>query len=83
MARKTGKGDVESKCARIKKHASNKVAKAEVNLNHSRQKNHVFFTHYVRIDWWTIDYELFWLDIYIQEWLNLFGTNALTYSKGK
>ena len=41
------KGDVESICVRVIEHASEKVAKAEVNLNWI----------------WTIDYGLFWLYI--------------------
>ena len=32
MAKEKHKGDVESICARVTKHASKKVAKAEVNL---------------------------------------------------
>ena len=32
-ANEINQGGVESKCARVTKHASNKVAKAEVNLN--------------------------------------------------
>ena len=34
MAKETNKGDVESICAKVTKHASKKVAKAEVNLNY-------------------------------------------------
>ena len=33
MAKETNKGDVKSTCARVKKHASKKMAKAAVNLN--------------------------------------------------
>ena len=33
MAKEINKGDVESICAKVTKHASKKVAKAEVNLN--------------------------------------------------
>ena len=61
---KNGKGDVETICARVTKPASKKVAKAEVDLN----------------SLWTIDYELFWLYIYIHEQFSLFdtSTNVLT-----
>ena len=34
MANERNKGDVESMCAKVTKHASKKVAKAEVNLNY-------------------------------------------------
>ena len=33
MAKETNKGDDENICARVTKHSSKKVAKAEVNLN--------------------------------------------------
>ena len=33
MAKETNKGNVESICAKVTKHASKKVAKAETNLN--------------------------------------------------
>ena len=33
MAKETNKGDVESICAKVTKHASKKVAKVEFNLN--------------------------------------------------
>ena len=32
MTKETNKGDVESICAKVTKHASKKVAKAEANL---------------------------------------------------
>ena len=34
MAKEANKGDVESMCVKVTKHASKKVAKAEVNLNY-------------------------------------------------
>ena len=34
MAKERNKGDVENMCAKVTKHASKKVAKAEVNLNY-------------------------------------------------
>ena len=57
------KGDAESICARVTKHVSKKVTKAEVNLNWL----------------WTIDYGLFWLYIYlyIHGQFSLFDTNVL------
>ena len=58
--KETNTGDIESICARVTKPASKKVASAEVNLN-----------------WlWTVDYGLFWLDIYIHEQFSLFDTNT-------
>ena len=60
MAKETNKGDVESICARVIKHASKQVAKAEVDLNWL----------------WTTDYGLFWLYIYIHEQFSLFDTNT-------
>ena len=33
MTKETNKGDVESICAKVTKHASKKVAKAEANLS--------------------------------------------------
>ena len=33
MAKEANKGDVESMCAKVTKHASKKVVKAEVNLS--------------------------------------------------
>ena len=61
MAKEASIGDAKNKCARITKHASKKVQKAQVKLN----------------GFWTIDYELFWLYIYMHGQFNLFDTNAL------
>ena len=33
MAKETNKGEIESICARVNKHASEKAAKANINLN--------------------------------------------------
>ena len=58
--KETNTGDIESICARVTKPVSKKVASAEVDLN-----------------WlWTVDYGLFWLDIYIHEQFSLFDTNT-------
>ena len=58
------KGYVESTYARVTKHASKKVAKADVNMNWLL----------------AIDYRLFWLCIYIPVKFSQFDTNVLTGS---
>ena len=60
MAKETNKGDVESVCARVTKHASKKVANTKFDLNWP----------------WAIDYGLFWFYIYIHEQSSLFDTNT-------
>ena len=62
MAKETNKGEIESICARVNKHASEKAAKANINLNWL----------------WTIDFGLFWLYIYIHGLFGLFDAKFLT-----
>ena len=52
IAKETKKEYVQNICARVTRHASKEVAKAEINLNWL----------------WKIDYGLFWLNIYIHRW---------------
>ena len=57
MEKETNYGEQKSICAKVTKHASKKVAKAEVNLN------------WLINNW--IEYGLFWLHIYIHERFSL------------